>query len=45
MRKLLEYAEDENGEAVTGVTWALCLTLSEFLRAILFSLNWALNYR
>ncbi|XP_023713114.1 multidrug resistance-associated protein 5 isoform X5 [Cryptotermes secundus] len=45
MRKLLEYAEDENGDVMMGVTWALCLTLAEFLRVILFSWNWALNYR
>lgn len=45
MRKLLQYAEDENGYTSMGVTWAVCLTLVEFLRAIFFSWNWALNYR
>jgi len=45
MRKLLQYAEDENGYTAMGVTWAVCLTLVEFLRAIFFSWNWALNYR
>ncbi|GFG38298.1 hypothetical protein Cfor_11595 [Coptotermes formosanus] len=45
MRKLLQYAEDESGEMVMGVTWAICLTLAEFLRALFFSWNWALNYR
>lgn len=45
MRKLLQYSEDENGDTVTGVMWAICLTLAEFLRALFFSWNWALNYR
>ncbi|XP_021928372.1 multidrug resistance-associated protein 5-like isoform X2 [Zootermopsis nevadensis] len=45
MRKLLQYAEDENGDMMEGVTWAVCLTLSEFLRTIFFSWSWALNYR
>jgi hypothetical protein len=45
MRKLLQYSEDENGDTAMGVMWAVCLTLAEFLRAVFFSWNWALNYR
>ncbi|PSN45519.1 hypothetical protein C0J52_13173 [Blattella germanica] len=45
MRKLLQYAEDEEGEVMDGVTWAICLTIAEFLRTILFAWNWALNLR
>ncbi|XP_069692470.1 ATP-binding cassette sub-family C member 5-like isoform X3 [Periplaneta americana] len=45
MRKLLQYAEDEEADTMTGVTWAVCLTLAEFLRTVFFAWNWALNYR
>nr|CAD7196531.1 unnamed protein product [Timema douglasi] len=45
MRELLQYTENENSSTQDGVKWALLLTLSEFLRAIFFSWNWALNYR
>nr|CAD7589367.1 unnamed protein product [Timema genevievae] len=45
MRELLQYTENEDSSTQDGVKWALLLTLSEFLRAIFFSWNWALNYR
>ena len=45
MRKLLQYAENEEGEVMDGVTWAICLTIAEFLRTVFFSWNWALNIR
>nr|CAD7428537.1 unnamed protein product [Timema monikensis] len=45
MRELLQYTENEDSSTQDGVKWAFLLTLSEFLRAIFFSWNWALNYR
>ncbi|XP_015521892.2 ATP-binding cassette sub-family C member 5 isoform X1 [Neodiprion lecontei] len=44
-RKLLEYVESEDMPYIEGVKWALLLTVSELLRALLFSWAWALNYR
>ena len=45
MRKLLQYAEDEDGEIMDGVTWAVCLTLAEFLRTVFLAWNWTLSLR
>ncbi|XP_066994509.2 ATP-binding cassette sub-family C member 5 isoform X2 [Anabrus simplex] len=45
MRKLIQFTEKGNANIWEGITWALCLTFIEFLRIILFTWFWGLNYR
>ena len=44
-RKLIEYAENPDGDWGEGFMWALALGMSEFVRVTLFLFCYALNYR
>ncbi|XP_015590166.1 multidrug resistance-associated protein 5 isoform X1 [Cephus cinctus] len=45
MRRLLIFVQTSDGNIQEGIKWALLLTLSEFIRILIFSSMWAMNYR
>ncbi|XP_037076068.1 multidrug resistance-associated protein 5-like isoform X2 [Pollicipes pollicipes] len=45
MRRLLEYAQDQDAPLVDGVCWTVGLILCEILRVCFFTVLWGINYR